>query len=63
MTAAGHAAQPSPVLFLDTITAHERTEALKAAIELDVFMAIGEGNHTAAALARRANSARLRTRH
>jgi ubiquinone/menaquinone biosynthesis C-methylase UbiE len=53
MTATGHAAQPSPQLFFDTMNAHQRTEALKAAIELDVFTAIGEGNQTAAALAQR----------
>jgi ubiquinone/menaquinone biosynthesis C-methylase UbiE len=53
MTAPGHAAQPSPLLFFDTMNAHQRTEALKAAIELDVFTAIGEGNHTSAALAQR----------
>jgi len=45
--------QPSPQLFFQTINAHQRTEALKAAIELEVFTAIGEGNATAAELARR----------
>ena len=34
--------QPTPQLFFQTINAHQRTEALKAAIELDVFSAIGE---------------------
>jgi ubiquinone/menaquinone biosynthesis C-methylase UbiE len=57
MTATGHAAQPSPLLFFDTMNAHQRTEALKAAIELDVFTAIGEGNQTAAALAQRCKAA------
>jgi len=47
------AQQPSPQLFFQTINAHQRTEALKAAIELEVFTAIGEGNTTAAALAKR----------
>src|SRR5215207_7179478 len=47
------AQQPSPHLFFQTINAHQRTEALKAAIELEVFTAIGEGNTTAAALAKR----------
>jgi len=56
MTSTGHAAQPSPLLFFDTITAYQRTEALKAAIELDVFTAIGEGNQTTAALAQRCNA-------
>jgi ubiquinone/menaquinone biosynthesis C-methylase UbiE len=35
------------------INAHQRTEALKAAIELEVFTAIGEGNTTASAIAKR----------
>ena len=39
------AQQPSPQLFFQTINAHQRTEALKAAIELEVFTAIGEGNY------------------
>jgi SAM-dependent methyltransferase len=43
---------PSPALFFDTINAYQRTEALKAAVELDLFTAIGAGNHTVAALAR-----------
>jgi ubiquinone/menaquinone biosynthesis C-methylase UbiE len=47
------AQQPSPQLFFQTINAHQRTEALKAAIELEVFTAIGEGNTTAAELAKR----------
>lgn len=47
------AQQPSPQLFFQTINAHQRTEALKAAIELDLFTAIGEGNTTAAQIAQR----------
>jgi len=35
--------QPSPALFFDTANAHQRTEALKAAVELSIFTAIGEG--------------------
>jgi SAM-dependent methyltransferase len=42
---------PSPALFFETINAYQRTEALKAAVELDLFTAIGEGNRTAGALA------------
>ncbi|MBI3667645.1 MAG: methyltransferase domain-containing protein [Acidobacteria bacterium] len=44
---------PSPALFFETINAYQRTASLKAAIELEVFTAIGEGNATAAELARR----------
>lgn len=47
------AQQPSPTLFFQTINAHQRTEALKAAIELEVFTAIAEGNTTAAEIAKR----------
>jgi len=47
------AQQPSPQLFFQTINAHQRTEALKAAIELEAFTAIGEGNTTAAQIANR----------
>jgi predicted nicotinamide N-methyase len=45
--------QPSPQLFFQTMNAHQRTEALKAGIELEVFTAIGEGNATAADIAKR----------
>ena len=41
----------------DALTAYQRTAALKAAIELDVFTAIGEGAATLAALATRTGAA------
>ena len=47
------AQQPSPQLFFQTVNAYQRTEALKAAIELGTFTAIGEGNATAAEIAKR----------
>lgn len=47
------AQQPSPQVFFQAINAHQHTEALKAAIELEVFTAIGEGNTTAADIAKR----------
>ena len=50
-TSAG--APPSPQLFFETVNAFHQTEALKAAIQLEVFTAIGEGNHTAQTIARR----------
>ncbi|MBI3654499.1 MAG: class I SAM-dependent methyltransferase [Acidobacteria bacterium] len=46
-------ATPSPLLFFETINAYQRTEAIKAAIELDVFAALAEGCETAAQLAER----------
>jgi SAM-dependent methyltransferase len=46
-------APPSPQLFFETVNAFHQTAALKAAIQLEVFSAIGEGNQTAATIARR----------
>lgn len=42
---------PSPALFFDTVNAFQRSEALRAAIELGLFTHIGAGRQTAAALA------------
>lgn len=44
-------AAPSPQLFFETVNAHQRTAALKTAIELDLFTAIGDGASTAPAIA------------
>jgi ubiquinone/menaquinone biosynthesis C-methylase UbiE len=49
--------QPSPELFFQTVNAYQRTAALKAAVELDVFTAIGEGARTARELAARCETA------
>src|ERR1700690_1497391 len=51
MTGPSKAQQPSPDLFFATMNAYQRTAALKAALELDLFTAIGEGAQTADALA------------
>lgn len=45
--------QPTPQLFFETINSYQRTEALKAAIELEVFSAIGEGNSAVSEIAKR----------
>lgn len=45
--------QPTPELVFDTLNSYQRTAALKAAIDLDIFTAIGEGADTVAALAKR----------
>lgn len=47
------AQQPSPQLFFQTVNAYQRTEALRGAIELEVFTAIGEGKTTFAEIASR----------
>ena len=41
---------PSPALFFDTISAYERTEALRAAIELELFTHIAAGQRSASQL-------------
>ena len=45
---------PSAEAILDTLFAYQKSAALKAAIDLEVFTAIDEGAHTAAAIASRA---------
>ena len=50
------AQQPTPTLFFETITAYQRAEAIKTAIELDIFTAIGEDNHTASTIAMRCDA-------
>src|ERR1700760_1906416 len=42
---------PSPALFFDTINAYQQTEALRTAIELDLFTQVAAGQRTAAQLA------------
>src|SRR4051794_32792416 len=45
--------QPTPQLFFETINAFQKTAALKGALDLDLFTAIAEGNHTSEAIALR----------
>lgn len=45
--------QPSPELFFETINAYQRTAALKAALDLDLFTALGEGRSSAEEAAER----------
>lgn len=45
--------QPTPERFISAINAYEQTEGIRAAVELEIFTAIGEGNTTAAAIAKR----------
>src|SRR5437870_10454383 len=49
--------QPTPERFFNAINAYEQTEAMKAAVELEVFTAIAEGNTTAATIAKRCEAA------
>jgi ubiquinone/menaquinone biosynthesis C-methylase UbiE len=47
------AAQPSPERFFSTVNAYQGTAAIKAAIELELFTAIAEGNTSVQAIASR----------
>jgi ubiquinone/menaquinone biosynthesis C-methylase UbiE len=49
--------QPSPELFFQTISSYQRPAALKAALELDVFTALGGGKQTSQELAARCQTA------
>jgi ubiquinone/menaquinone biosynthesis C-methylase UbiE len=49
-------AMPSPELIFDTLFAYQKSAALKAAVELDVFTAIDEGATTVASIAKRASA-------
>ncbi len=46
----------SPALFFDTISAFQRTEALRTAIELDLFTHVAAGQHTASQIAAASNA-------
>jgi hypothetical protein len=48
----GSEASPTPTLVLEMLQAHQRTAALKAAIDLDLFRAVGEGPGDVASIAR-----------
>jgi len=45
------APQPNPLRIIDTFTAYQQTAALLAAVELDIFTAVGEGYTSCTALA------------
>jgi SAM-dependent methyltransferase len=50
-------AKPSPELVFESLNAFQKTAALKAAIELDLFTAVGEGCHDVPSLAARCKGA------
>jgi SAM-dependent methyltransferase len=49
-------ASPSPALVFETLLSFQRTAALRAAIELDLFRAVGEGPGDVASLARQCSA-------
>jgi len=53
---------PSPQLLLDTMTAFQRTAALRAAIDIELFTAVAEGATTVSAIAARCHAATRTTR-
>lgn len=53
----GHAGQPTPERLFHALLGYQQTAALRAAIELDIFTAIAEGNDTPAKIAERAGCA------
>src|SRR2546425_4547195 len=52
----------TPALVFDTLFAYQRTAALRAAIEIDLFRAVGEGPGDVASLARRCSASERGTR-
>ena len=46
----------TPVVIFDMLNAHQRTAALKAAIELDLFRAVGQGPGDVASIAKHCNA-------
>lgn len=62
MSTAATPQQPTPERFFNTINANIQTEAMKAALELELFTAIAEGNTTAPAIAKRCGASERGTR-
>ncbi|HXI23892.1 MAG TPA: class I SAM-dependent methyltransferase [Pyrinomonadaceae bacterium] len=54
--------QPSPGLIFDTLNGYQRSQAIKTAIELELFTAIGEGKTTAKEIAERCGASERGTR-
>jgi hypothetical protein len=62
MHSAASTAAPTPVVVFENVQAFQRTFALKAAIELDVFRAVGQGPGDVASIARHAKASERGTR-
>jgi ubiquinone/menaquinone biosynthesis C-methylase UbiE len=56
MATSSHGAKPSPERIFSTLIAFQQTEALKAAIQLDIFTKIGEGANEPGSLAKAAGA-------
>src|ERR1700687_5755467 len=57
MATTSTAGRPTPERIFNTLNAYQQTAALKTAIELDVFTAIGAGANTSAAIAAKTGAA------
>lgn len=62
MSPSPHAKPPSPEIVFDTLQAYQRSVALRGGIDLDLFTAIGEGNHSLGAIAKRIRASEKGTR-
>ncbi|HEY1805095.1 MAG TPA: class I SAM-dependent methyltransferase [Terracidiphilus sp.] len=62
MSAGSHAEPLNPRIVFEMLQAHQRTAALKAAIELDIFRAVGQGPGDVASIARHAKASERGTR-
>lgn len=62
MSSAGSSTAPSPALVFDTLNAYQRSGALRAAIELDLFTAIADGSTSAKTIATRIQASQKGTR-
>jgi len=62
MSSAPQTQTPSPAIIFDTLNAYVRTHALRGAIELDLFTAIGEGNASVESIAKRTHASEKGTR-
>jgi SAM-dependent methyltransferase len=59
---AGNEAPPNPRVVFEMVNAHQQTAALKAAIELDIFRAVGTGPGDVASIARQCSASERGTR-
>jgi ubiquinone/menaquinone biosynthesis C-methylase UbiE len=62
MSASPQSQAPSPGIIFDTLQAYQRSVALRAGIDLDLFTAIAEGNHSLTAIAKRIKASEKGTR-
>lgn len=62
LTEQKHEVSPNPGVIFDMLMAYQRTAALRAAVELDLFRAVGEGLRDAKSIAERLNASFRGTR-